>query len=388
MKTITLSFVTTLTLGVIALSAQNVGIGGATPTRARLEVAGVFGAGNTSGLFGGDQGISVQRSLPAIGFNQYRDDASASAKGRYMANGFAAAMYFIHNDMTFANGFDLRVAPSGTFNAAIPSDFTALSISPNGRVRILPPPNSGGAYLQVGRGSGFNGTAVFSGTSFSTHFNFSTPEHTYIRGGVASGPVLLHPQTGGAVVFGNTSCRVGINAPDPQYPLEFRQVAETGLLIRNGREGSSGFPWEWRVIGETGVFSLRYNTGPRAAIDPATGAYSSVSDERLKTDFTPLQPVMEKLLHLRPVTYEFINDNPDHVRTLGFIAQEVEPLFPELVETHNVSGQPMKLLQYSGFGVLAIKGVQEQQERLDAVSATAKSIDERIQVLRKRRAIQ
>lgn len=366
------------------VNAQNVGIGGANPTRARLEVAGTFGVGNTTGLFGGDQGISVQQNLPAIGFNQYRDDASPSAKGRYMNNGFAATMNFIHNDVTYATGFELKLAPSGVFNNVITSEISAIQISPNGRFRILPVGISGGGYLQVGRGTGFNGTAVFSGSTYASHFNFSTEEHTYIRAGVNTGSVLLHPETGGAVVFGNTSCRVGINAPNPQYALEFRQVAETGLLIRNGREADGGQPWEWRVIGATGVFSLRYNNAARVAIEPTMGAYSSVSDERLKTDFIVLAPVMERLLQLRPVSYEFLHDNPNHVRSLGFLAQEVEPVFPELVETQEVNSQPMKLLQYSGFGVLAIKGVQEQQGKLNALMNSAKNIDERIQQLRKR----
>ena len=65
-----------LVLPVICLLAQpeglsNIGIGIVNPTLARLQVNGVSGSGRTSAIFGGDgTGISFQRNLPVIGFNQ------------------------------------------------------------------------------------------------------------------------------------------------------------------------------------------------------------------------------------------------------------------------------------------------------------------------------
>ena len=65
----------------------NVGIGVSNPSRAKLEVNGVAGSGNTSAIFGGDgAGISIQRNWPTIGFNQYRDVATGN--GKAIGNGY------------------------------------------------------------------------------------------------------------------------------------------------------------------------------------------------------------------------------------------------------------------------------------------------------------
>jgi hypothetical protein len=52
---------------------------------------------------------------------------------------------------------------------------------------------------------------------------------------------------------------------------------------------------------------------------------------------------------------------------IGFIAQEVEPIFPELVTppTNDGKRETPYMMNYAGFGVLAIKAIQEQQEILD-----------------------
>ena len=75
---------------------------------------------------------------------------------------------------------------------------------------------------------------------------------------------------------------------------------------------------------------------------------------------------MDNILQLNPVTYEMKADNPFHARSIGFIAQEVEKVYPLLVKKDSLD--KLMLLDYSLFGVLAIKGVQEQQQSLEKIS--------------------
>jgi hypothetical protein len=112
---------------------QNIGIGTNSPSRAKLEVVGVAGAGATSALFGGDgTGISLQRNWPTIGFNQYRDVVTPGSQGKYMANGFAAIQYF---DPTSGNMvFDLF--PSGAANTFTPASTTGLVLSSTGKLTV------------------------------------------------------------------------------------------------------------------------------------------------------------------------------------------------------------------------------------------------------------
>jgi len=68
------------------------------------------------------------------------------------------------------------------------------------------------ASLDVYRGTGTNGTAVFRGTQYLSHFNYSTTENTYIRGGKDGAYVLLNDVPG----MGN----VGVGLPNPSEKLE------------------------------------------------------------------------------------------------------------------------------------------------------------------------
>ncbi len=63
-----------------------------------------------------------------------------------------------------------------------------------------------------------------------------------------------------------------------------------------------------------------------------TGGWTHSSDARLKHDIHTITNATEKILKLRGVDYIFNNDSTNE-RQLGFIAQEVEPLFPQVVKT-------------------------------------------------------
>ncbi len=88
------------------------------------------------------------------------------------------------------------------------------------------------------------------------------------------------------------------------------------------------------------------------------GQYSSLSDLKAKRNIATLPSILTRVMALRPVTYRFRHDLLQQ-NEMGFIAQEVQELFPELV--HDMDGR--LTLNYSGFSVLAIKSIQELTEQ-------------------------
>ncbi len=71
---------------------------------------------------------------------------------------------------------------------------------------------------------------------------------------------------------------------------------------------------------------------------------------------------LEKIRQLKPSTYQFKNTS-DQQEYNGFIAQEVMQIFPSMV-FHNLNpalNLDLYSMDYSGFGVIAIKGIQELQ---------------------------
>lgn len=121
-----------------------------------------------------------------------------------------------------------------------------------------------------------------------------------------------------------------------------------------------------------GHFGFAYNGNPRAEIDQNTGAYNQLSDRRVKKNITPMTSVLVKVLQLRAATYHY-KDTPDtEPKTIGFIAQEVEEIFPELVH----QGEEYKALAYDKFAILAIKAIQEQQQIIEQLQEEKQALNQ------------
>ena len=103
-----------------------------------------------------------------------------------------------------------------------------------------------------------------------------------------------------------------------------------------------------------------------ATIDNDTGDYNAVSDVKLKSNINELnaEQTLDKVSKLKPSSYVMRG-----VSTAGFVAQEVEPLFPNLVGEVTVNGETTKTLNYAGFTaplVAAVKGLLDKVETLEA----------------------
>ena len=149
--------------------------------------------------------------------------------------------------------------------------------------------------------------------------------------------------------------KVGIGiAPTTRLDIQQSQDnANGGLRLRSA--SSANTFWDTYYEGTSNDLSFAFQGNTVATIDAGTGAFTQLSDIRVKKHIQLLDPSLEKLMKLKAVSYRYI-EQTDHIKpSIGFIAQEVEPLFPELVES---TGE-WKALSYPAFSVLAIKGLQE-----------------------------
>ncbi len=367
-----------------SLFSQNTGIGTTTPVLGKLEVFGAAGSGYTSGIFGSDgAGISLERNFPTIGFNQYNNGES-----RFMATGYAAFQYLDPSSGTMSFG----MLGNGNQDALATSVIRVLSIGSNGNVGIKTDPVN--ASLYVIKAGNFDGAAVFGGTSYNSHFYYGTEEHTYIRGGYTGSYVYLNDIEIGNVILGGGNSTVGINSGDPVYTLEIRQYNGKGLLLIDPAGGFNN--WEYLVhalSGGTGnsELSLFYNGAIKGYFSPATGEYFVYSsDRRVKTNIKSLSPVLRKMMQLRPSIYEMKSNNPMHQKTIGFIAQEVKFLFPQLVEikenkVDTINRIPdLYSLNYNGFSIVAIKALQEQMEQIKVLQKENEKLMKRLEALERK----
>jgi hypothetical protein len=85
--------------------------------------------------------------------------------------------------------------------------------------------------------------------------------------------------------------------------------------------------------------------------------FNSASDLSLKTNIQSISNPIDKILQINGVTFNWRENNKPSV---GIIAQEIEKVFPELV-----NGENPKTVNYNGLIGLLIECVKEQQTEIN-----------------------
>jgi hypothetical protein len=94
-----------------------------------------------------------------------------------------------------------------------------------------------------------------------------------------------------------------------------------------------------------------------------TGAIYNSSDERLKESISSIDDEdTDKLFTLNPLIFSYKND-VKHKKHYGVIAQDVEKVFPELVENNNISGY--KTVNYQELMPIMLAKMQKMQREID-----------------------
>lgn len=138
-----------------------------------------------------------------------------------------------------------------------------------------------------------------------------------------------------------------------------------------------------------------------------TGTIYNPSDRRIKSNIQTIDQALNKILLLRPYSYEkntnLIDKNPKNVLLsnaqkeainittqpiveFGLIAQELESIFPELVKTtqttiKNDDTLPLKSVNYLGLIPIIIKGMQEQQSQIELLKKENAELKEKIDTI-------
>ncbi|MBK9654671.1 MAG: tail fiber domain-containing protein [Rhodanobacteraceae bacterium] len=216
--------------------------------------------------------------------------------------------------------------------------------------------------MSAAGGMAINTNTPAASTSLTVAGNTSLQGNTDTTGNIAFGSVTRQ-----MLNLFNTSYGIGIQAAR----MYFRAA------------GTGGFSWF-----EGGVHSnttddpgaggtLRMRLTAAGQLQTTTGTISTLSDARLKSDVGNYSGALDQIAALRPVHYRYTDAGkapfqPEGTH-LGFIAQEVQQVFPEWV-SQDESGYLM--LSMRGFEAVAVRGMQELQAenaalraRLDAIEA-------------------
>jgi|GEM_PF-3399463 len=237
-----------------------------------------------------------------------------------------------------ANGnTSLGVIPNGTGTR---SAFALWSTADTTNSSSLEISNDGGTLTFA---SGKNGTGA------ALPMQFSVP-----------GINVMRLTTAGGVLIGTTAPIVGDAAGRVQI-----QSSVSSLFQRHASAAAGKY---WSAAPEPSnayVIVNQSNVGVQLA-DGAT-SWAAVSDERLKTDFAPVENPCEKLKGVRAGTFRYETDEPS-VRRAGFVAQDWQNAQPESVTE---DGDGYLSLMYDQTNVLTTAAVKELIARVEALEAKA-----------------
>jgi len=163
---------------------------------------------------------------------------------------------------------------------------------------------------------------------------------------------------------------VGIGDSTPSYKLDVNGTGRfTGALT-----GSTLSLSNWLSVSGSASF---YSSIMAYHDLTVYGTFTEMSDRTLKTDISALNVnSLEKVMNLQGMTYRFINDEQRTLRT-GFIAQDVQKIFPELVSELE-DGLGIKTIEMIPHLVEAIK---EQQEMIEEQKSIIADLDARLKAL-------
>jgi len=90
----------------------------------------------------------------------------------------------------------------------------------------------------------------------------------------------------------------------------------------------------------------------------ATGSITANSDIRLKSNITKIENALEKVGQISGYTYNTTYDDKRHG---GVIAQEMQKVFPEIVNTGN---DGLMGVEYGNISALLIEAIKEQNTKI------------------------
>jgi len=196
----------------------------------------------------------------------------------------------------------------------------------------------------------------------------------------------IEPNSGSS--YGGTQIR---GARNGWYGIHFLSGGNTPHVMFDG-SANGGFYYEttgrWSLYYSYGNASWGVNTSTTSssyALYVSGGIYAtsdinSASDARLKDNVITIESALDKVLRLRGVNFTWNNLKEDDVRynkqQMGFIAQEVEPIVPEVVTYAEDTDE--YAINYGQITALLTEAIKEQNTVINTLKEELEYLKKKI----------
>jgi hypothetical protein len=156
------------------------------------------------------------------------------------------------------------------------------------------------------------------------------------------------------------------------------QIEAVGT-ITSTRSGSTSATSTLEVY-STGAAAYRFYVGMDGTVNATNTTISAISDQRLKENIRDLDVGLNEILALKPRIFDWKKDKGKNIKNdRGFVAQEFEEVFPELVDEWKDPApegeDPYKSVRQDLIPVL-VKAIQEQQIKIKTLEAAVTALQQ------------
>jgi hypothetical protein len=270
----------------------------------------------------------------------------------------------------------MQIADNGTYiaGAVLVGTTSENSFSSANSIQIN---GSSGALVETRH----NGTSGLRMGSSSDHGYLFDPRAVYMRFGTSDtermriasdGNVGIGTTSAGQKleVAGVVSC-TGFAANDNEIHLRSWSDPTHKLYYASGDidvfEYNTKLEFRQYNGGGTRIVTMGITSGGTMTVSGDMVAYGSPSDINLKENIKPLEGALEKVMKLQGVSFTWKEDTDTNKVTgikddIGFIAQEVQEVVPDLVRKND---NGLLSLRDKGITALLVEAIKEQQTQID-----------------------
>ena len=364
--------------GLFFPAADTVGITTGGTERARIDSSGNLGLGVTPSAWSAVKAMQIGTAAvyaptssqnTTLSANNYYDGSVF----KYMTSDYASYYQQFSGQHRWYN------AASGTAGNSI--SFTqAMTLDASGQLGIGT--TTPGTTLNIGSPGHGLGFAYVNGSTLSLLAGAYTSSATW--GQTTYGSLLLKARTdyGGyySIDFITASSD---NTPVTRARIDsngtFKNVATLNYGLSSAVTAAAGTSTAVFIArysataGDTGSGTNSFIVWSNGNVVNTNNSYGAISDIKLKENITDTTPKLADLMQVRVRNYNL--KNAPEQKQLGVIAQELEQVFPSMVDESpdrdvegNDLGTTTKQVKYSVFVPMLIKAIQEQQAIIETLT--------------------
>ena len=348
--------------------------------RMRIDSSGNVGIGaNNPGSFFADSYLVVGDGTGTPTATIY----GSSSGGSYLlfADGTSGAA-------SYAGGIEYN--HSSDFLAFFANGGSAMRIDSNGNLLLGTNTYSTGAF---GSAFGMNISAtrpqvVLKNETYNTDAFFGLADNLWVGTQDDMSLILATNDSQSMRITSNGAIIAGVNADissvsAPSNTTFYSSNGDITVQADNGSHYISdllpGYTrGQFGCMAANGSYMYFAVNGYYAAYLTSSGTLSA-SDERLKENVTTLTGSLDKINQLRGVSFNWKNEARGTGNNIGFIAQEVESVYPELVGDGglpDVDGEsPHKHVNYEKLVPALVEAIKELKTELDAAKARITTLE-------------